>query len=153
MFKSFITFIFLTTMIIVSCKKDPILVDPRPQPVIDDSLIKNYIVKNNLTVIKHSSGLYYLIKTEGTGANPAASATVTVNYKGYLLNGNKFDGNDNITFPLSNLIQGWKIGIPLIKKGGDIKLLLPSALAYGPSGSGPIGPNEVLVFDIQLINF
>ena len=151
---SFLTFL-AGVLVLANCKMDPILVDTRPQSVIDDSLIQNYLVKQKLTATKHSSGLYYIIKTEGNGTNPTINNTVSVTYQGYLLNGSKFDGTTTspISFPLRNLIKGWQIGIPLIKKGGDIKLLLPSDLAYGPSGSGPIGPNEVLIFDIQLVSF
>ncbi|MEP7323587.1 MAG: FKBP-type peptidyl-prolyl cis-trans isomerase [Saprospiraceae bacterium] len=149
-------FSFFILIISNGCLKneDPIPIDPRPQSVIDDSLIQNYLVKNSLTAIKHSSGLYYIIKTEGTGINPSLSNQVTVHYKGYLLTGSQFDGTTTtpVTFRLGGLIQGWQIGIPLIKKGGDIKLLLPSDLAYGQTGSGSIGPNQVLIFDIQLVN-
>ena len=125
------------------------------QSVTDDKIIQEYIKKNNLTAIKHESGLYYVIKTEGTGPNPTLASKVTVHYKGYLTNGTQFDGTtaNPISFQLSGLITGWQIGIPLIKKGGDIKLILPSVLAYGARGSGSIGPNEVLIFDIQLISF
>jgi FKBP-type peptidyl-prolyl cis-trans isomerase FkpA len=141
-------FAFSAILFNVRCSKED-------QAVSDDKTIQEYIKKNNITAIKHSSGLYYVIKTEGTGPNPTLASKVTVHYKGYLTNGNQFDGTTTtpISFQLSGLIAGWQIGIPLIKKGGDIKLILPSALAYGPSGSGSIGPNEVLIFDIQLISF
>jgi FKBP-type peptidyl-prolyl cis-trans isomerase FkpA len=144
--------IFLITIFVVlsnaQCKKED-------QGEKDDKIIQDYIAKNNLIAIKHSSGLYYVIKTEGAGNNPTINNTVTVNYKGFLTDGTLFDGTTTkpATFPLSNLIPGWQIGIPLIKKGGEIKLLLPSALAYGTRGSGSIGPNQVLIFDIQLVSF
>ena len=56
-------------------------------------------------------------------------------------------------WPLSTLIDGWKIGLPLIKKGGHIKLVIPSSLAYGCSGYGTIPPNTPIFFDINLIDF
>ncbi|MBP6796054.1 MAG: FKBP-type peptidyl-prolyl cis-trans isomerase [Saprospiraceae bacterium] len=122
----------------------------------DEDIILDYISKNKLTAIRHNSGIYYIIKTEGTGNNPTINNTVTVHYKGYLTNGNQFDGTTTnpATFPLYNLIQGWQIGIPLIKKGGEIKLIIPSSLGYGSnSPSNAIPSNSVLVFDIQLVDF
>lgn len=155
MTKTILLLSVIALFISIGCHKDAVPVDTRPQSVIDDSLIQNYLVKQKLTATKHSSGLYYIIKTEGSGTNPTINNTVSVNYQGYFLNGSKFDGTTSspISFPLRSLIKGWQIGIPLIKKGGDIKLLLPSELAYGPTGSGSIGPNQVLIFDIQLVSF
>ncbi len=142
-------FLFFTISIIaiVSCSKD--------QLTKDDDILQDYIQAKSLKATKHASGLYYIINKEGTGANPSLSNTVTVHYKGFLTDGTQFDGTTSnpITFPLSNLIQGWQIGIPLIKKGGDIKLLIPSTLGYGTRRSGSIAPNSVLVFDIQLVDF
>ncbi len=122
----------------------------------DEDIIQDYISKNKLSPTKHNSGMYYIIKTEGAGNNPTVNNTVTVHYKGYLTNGNQFDGTTSnpATFPLFNLIPGWQIGIPLIKKGGEIKLIIPSALGYGSSSpSSAIPSNSVLVFDIQLVDF
>lgn len=122
----------------------------------DEDTIQDYISKNKLNTTKHNSGIYYIIKTDGTGSNPTINNTVTVHYKGYLTNGNQFDGTTTApaTFPLFNLIPGWQIGIPLIKKGGEIKLIIPSALGYGSNPpSSAIPSNSVLVFDIQLVDF
>ena len=77
-------------------------------------------------------------------------------YKGYLPDGTVFDqtpGTETATFPLAGLIRGWQEGIPLLKKGGKGTFFLPSVLGYGSSGSGSIGPNEVLIFEIELVNF
>ena len=143
----FLTALAITSIAFLGCQKD--------QLAKDDDIIQDYIQQKNLTMVKHSSGLYYTINKEGTGANPTLSNTVTVHYKGFLTDGSQFDGTTSApaTFPLGNLIAGWQIGIPLIKKGGDIKLLIPSSLAYGTRGSGPIPGNTVLVFDIQLVDF
>jgi FKBP-type peptidyl-prolyl cis-trans isomerase FkpA len=71
-----------------------------------------------------------------------------------LLNGTVFDGTTTqpISFKLGQVISGWQIGIPLIQKGGKIRLLIPSGLAYGPDGQGPIPGNAVLDFDIELLD-
>lgn len=120
----------------------------------DDGLILDYINKNGLTMEKHSSGLYYRIDEEGSGINPTIYNAVTVNYKGYLLNGSVFDQTDGnaVTFQLLGLIKGWQIGIPLIKKGGKILLILPSELGYGSRETANIPSNSVLVFEIELVN-
>ncbi|MEP7269366.1 MAG: FKBP-type peptidyl-prolyl cis-trans isomerase [Saprospiraceae bacterium] len=120
----------------------------------DNDIIQEYITKNKVDATKHSSGLYYVIKTPGTGVNPTAQNTVTVHYKGYFTDGTVFDGTTGtpVSFILGGLIPGWVIGIPLIKKGGEIQLILPSSLAYGPRGQGGIPPNTVLIFDITLVD-
>ena len=79
---------------------------------------------------------------------------MTVNYKGYLLNKNVFDQSTKpVQFPLSNLIEGWKICIPLLQKGGKGTFFIPSQLGYGPSGTGSIPGNSVLVFEIELLDW
>ena len=98
------------------------------------------------------------MEREGTGANPITSSRVTVHYEGFLLNGDKFDSSIDrgqpSTFPLTSVIRGWQIGIPLFKAGGKGKLILPSGLAYGRQGAGnSIPPNSVLVFGVELISF
>ena len=126
------------------------------ETVNEDDAIQTYISENNLEAEKTDDGLYYIITRDGAGARPDISSTVTVHYKGALLNGNIFDSsydrNERSTFGLSQVIQGWQLGIPLFKEGGAGKLIIPSNLAYGtnpPSGS-IIGKNETLVFDIEL---
>ena len=135
-----------------ACKKDSF--DAAKQAATDDALIQAYIKTNNITATKDASGLYYQVVTPGTGAYPTASSTVNVNYQGKLLNGSVFAPSANLSSPLSNLIQGWQIGIPHINKGGRILLLIPSALGYGNNAQGSdIPANSVLVFTIDLISF
>ena len=80
---------------------------------------------------------------------------VTVKYKGYNLDNKVFDQSDNgITFSLNQVIKGWQLGIPLFKKGGKGKLIMPSRLAYYSTGSGTsIPPFAPLVFEVELVNF
>jgi len=132
---------------VVGCKKDYVK--------LNDDEIRNYISSNNLVAEKTAEGLYYVINEEGSGERPQVSDEVTVHYSGYLTDGTIFDSSydrgEKITFPLSGVIQGWQIGIPLIKEGGSCKLMIPSHLAYGanpPSRSIP--KNAVLIFDIEL---
>lgn len=119
----------------------------------DDRLIQQYLSENNLMATKAPSSLYYIIDQQGTGPACDASSDVRVAYTGYFLDGQIFDGSDQqgITFNLSGVIEGWRLGIPNFREGGTGKLLIPSALGYGTSGTGNIPPNSVLIFDIHLI--
>ncbi len=127
-----------------------------PDPSTQDQLIQDFIKKNNLKAQKTASGLYYVIDKKGNGKHATAANQVKVHYKGTLLDGTKFDSsydrNEPITFPLSGVIKGWTEGIPLFEEGGKGKLIIPSALGYGPNGAGGvIKPNEILVFDVELL--
>ncbi len=133
----------------LSCKKTPTV----NQAAIDDDIIKNYISTNKLTAIATGSGLYYVIKTVGTGSNPTANSTINVVYKGYFANGSVFDQSSvsGASLNLGSVIAGWQEGIPYFKKGGGKGILLiPSALGYGSQGSGSIPANSVIIFDITL---
>ncbi len=121
------------------------------KPQDEEKQILAYANANSITATKHTSGLYYEIMDSGTGGWPTVNSKVTVGYTGKLLNDNTFDQNSSYTQLLNQLIEGWQIGIPLIKKGGRIKLIIPSSLAYGCNGSGTAIPrNSVLYFDIWL---
>ena len=122
------------------------------QAAVDDSLIRAYIKTNHINAVKHTSGLYYQIIKEGNGANATAGSTVDETYEGRLLSGVVFDHSVNpISFSLRDVIPGWTIGIPLVKAGGKIMLIIPSHLGYGPRDSGPIPENSVLAFDIDVL--
>lgn len=124
--------------------------------LVDDSIIHKYIADSSLMMDSTATGLFYAISDTGTGNYPLIDATVTVKYKAYLTNGFVIDQtvrDATATFGLERLILGWQYGIPLIKKGGKIKLIVPSRLAYGCSTNYGIPPNAVVIFDIELINF
>lgn len=103
------------------------------------------------------SGLQYKIISPGTGKSPVATDTVTVNYRGTLINGEEFDSSYKrgtpATFPVNGVIKGWQQALPLMKEGAKWQFFIPSDLAYGPQGNGGggIGPNETLIFDVELI--
>lgn len=106
------------------------------------------------------SGLKYVVVQEGTGeATPARGVTVTAHYTGKLLDGQKFDSsydrNDPIRFPVGNgrVIKGWDEAFLSMKKGEKRILIIPPELGYGASGRGPIPPNAVMVFDVELVDF
>lgn len=106
------------------------------------------------------SGLKYVVVEEGTGdATPAKGTTVTAHYTGKLLDGQKFDSsydrNDPIKFPVGSgrVIKGWDEAFLGMKKGEKRILIIPPNLGYGESGRGPIPPNAIMVFDVELIDF
>jgi hypothetical protein len=103
-----------------------------------------------------ASGLQYRVITEGTGAKPTASDTVTVNYRGIFQDGREFDSsysrNQPATFPLNQVIPGWIEGVQLMSVGSKYVFTIPSELAYGAAGRPGIPPNATLVFEIELLD-
>ena len=112
--------------------------------------------KNNPGVVTLPDGLQYLVVSNGTGAMPTANDTVTVNYRGKLLDGTEFDSSykrgEPATFPVGGVIHGWTEALQLMKVGSNWKLFIPSNLAYGEQGNRSIAPNAVLIFDVELIS-
>lgn len=107
-------------------------------------------------IITTKSGLQYQVLQAGTGKSPKANSKVKVNYEGRLLDGTVFDSsiarNHPVEFQLSQVIQGWTEGVQTMKEGGKTRFFIPANLAYGDVGSGDaIGPNSVLIFDIELL--
>jgi FKBP-type peptidyl-prolyl cis-trans isomerase FklB len=104
------------------------------------------------------SGLQYKVVTEGTGPRPSKTSTVTVHYKGTLLDGKEFDSSykrgQPATFPLNQVIPGWTEGVGMMNAGSKYEFWIPGELAYGPQGSPPtIPPNATLHFEVELISF
>ncbi len=102
------------------------------------------------------SGLQYEIIKEGDGATPSADDKVIAHYEGTLIDGTKFDSSydrgEPATFPVNGVIKGWQEALQMMKEGGKWRVVIPGSLAYGPQGAGDkIGPNETLVFTIELI--
>ena len=109
----------------------------------------SFAAKNNITYLSDPSGVLYQIITAGNSNKPRLTSTITVTYTGKLMNDKTFDSG-TITYPLNNLIPGWQVALPLIGEGGQIKILIPSALGYGSRGSGEIPGNAPLYFDVSL---
>jgi len=120
----------------------------------DEFLAKN---KARPGVITTASGLQYEVLSPGAGENPKPTDKVTVHYKGTLLDGTTFDSSydrgEPATFVLNQVIAGWTEGVALMKPGAKFKFYIPPAIGYGDRGAGPtIGPNSVLVFEVELIS-
>jgi|APMed6443717190_1056831.scaffolds.fasta_scaffold04340_2 FKBP-type peptidyl-prolyl cis-trans isomerase FklB len=120
---------------------------------------KNFLAENakRAEVKTTASGLQYEIITEGKGATPKASDSVTVHYHGTLLNGNVFDSSvsrgEPATFGVTQVIQGWVEALQLMPVGSKWKLYIPSELAYGAQGAGQsIAPHTALVFEVELLD-
>lgn len=105
--------------------------------------------------VKTSSGLIYLSLKEGSGASPAATDTVKVNYRGTLADGREFDSSYKrgtpAEFPLNKVIKCWTEGVQMMKPGGKAKLVCPPDIAYGKEGPGIIPPNSTLFFEVELL--
>jgi FKBP-type peptidyl-prolyl cis-trans isomerase len=124
------------------------------QKAADEFLAKNKAKEGVKTT---ASGLQYEVIKEGTGATPKPTDQVTVHYTGTLLDGTKFDSSVDrgqpATFGVNQVISGWTEALQLMKVGGKYRLYVPPTLAYGPqgAGNGEIGPNSLLIFDVELI--
>jgi FKBP-type peptidyl-prolyl cis-trans isomerase FkpA len=150
--KNYILILSLFLIAFTSCKKEAKF-DAAAQAAKDETAIQAYLAANpNISATKDANGVYYQVITEGTGANPTSSNTVTVNYVGKLLNGTQFDAGTGFRTALTAVIPGWTYGVPHVKVGGRVLLIIPSALAYGNPGQGSIPPNTVLVFTIDLLS-
>ena len=141
------------TVLTTACKKDPEPVVFKDYSGIDDDIIKKYIADSTITgAQKQPSGLYYVpVVTNAAGAQAMAKKTATVKYAGKFIDGRVFDsGTFSFVLGNGNVIPGFDEGIALMRVGEKAKLLIPSKLAYGPSGNGPIAANTVIRFDVEL---
>lgn len=105
-----------------------------------------------------ASGLQYKILKEGTGPKPAATDSVSCNYRGTFMDGKEFDSSEKhggkpVTFTVNQVIKGWSEALQLMPVGSKWQLFVPSDLAYGQRGMGQeIGPNTALVFEVELVS-
>lgn len=103
-----------------------------------------------------TSGLQYKVITEGTGAMPKATDTVKVHYKGTLIDGKEFDSSykrgEPVEFPVGGVIAGWTEALQLMKVGSKYQLFIPAGLAYAENAPPSIGPNQVLIFEVELLD-
>jgi FKBP-type peptidyl-prolyl cis-trans isomerase FkpA len=125
-------------------------------PANETAAVASYTIAAGITpAVKHPRGFYYKVINAGTGDSiTEACTTVKVLYKGTLTNGQEFDkATTPIQFTLNKLIEGWQSGIPLVRKGGKIKLIIPPSLGYGPNATSGIPANSILVFEIDLVDY
>lgn len=108
-------------------------------------------------VVTLPSGLQYKVLVEGAGKKPSSADTVSVNYRGTLIDGKEFDSSikrgEPATFPVGGVIPGWTEALQLMPEGSKWELYIPAALAYGERGAGPvISPNSTLIFEVELLS-
>jgi FKBP-type peptidyl-prolyl cis-trans isomerase FklB len=120
---------------------------------------KKYLTANKEKqgVVELPSGLQYKIVEQGNGKTPMSSDTVTVHYRGTLIDGTEFDSSyargEPATFQIASIIEGWQQALVLMSEGAKWQVFIPPMLAYGSGGAGQnIGPNETLVFEIELVS-
>ncbi len=121
---------------------------------------RNFLAENKSKegVVELPSGLQYEVLKAGEGASPEVDDTVTVHYRGTLLNGEEFDssyshGEQPVTFQLNGVIEGFREALTRMQPGAKWRIFIPSEMAYGARGAPPaIGPNEALIFEIELIS-
>jgi len=111
--------------------------------------------KNKEGVVTLANGLQYKVVKAGSGAKPTAESTVKVHYSGSLIDGTVFDSSiergEPVSFPVNGVIPGWTQALQLMPEGSKWNLYIPSDLAYGPGGNRNIGPNETLLFEVELL--
>jgi FKBP-type peptidyl-prolyl cis-trans isomerase FkpA len=157
--------ILLVVFVVVGCAKpETDLERYKAQAAIDDKIVAKYITDNNLKDTAHrvsdTCGVYYIVINPGAGNDVFSSASqITVSYVGRQLGADTvFSRTDSSAFTpsyvLGQTILGWQLGIPEIKKGGEVRLLVPSRYAYGPYAQKQYGlpANAILDFDIRLYN-
>ena len=116
----------------------------------DIEIIDEYIIDNNIDAEQHSSGIFFQHHELGTGATPTGSDSVNLTYEIRLLIEGWVDEGENVDFWMGHLIQAWQISLQWMQEGGRMTIYAPTLYCYGPLGTGPIPPNSILVFDIEL---
>jgi FKBP-type peptidyl-prolyl cis-trans isomerase FkpA len=128
-------------------------------PASEEQMVKDYLAAHSINATKHKSNMYYEIVSQGAGGSPGVCSQIVISYTGSLTSGQVFDQSTNAVFVLGSLIDGWKQGLPLIQKGGRIKLYIPPSLGYGGNDimddnhNVIIPKNSMLIFDITLTDF
>ncbi|MFK8057885.1 MAG: FKBP-type peptidyl-prolyl cis-trans isomerase [Saprospiraceae bacterium] len=164
--KNWIALSFLGVLFFAGCNGDDGITYPAPEweenvafvaaDGTPDAQIDLFVAANNMDTVVTESGLVYVILEPGSSERPSANSRIVAWYKGYTVDGTIFDqsGSTPFTSSLTNLIQGWQEGIPLLGKGGKMWMLLKPELAYGDRPpSSDITTTSVLVFEIELADF
>ena len=144
----------ITVLLAAGLAPAPVLADAERNREAGEAFLDSNSEKDDVTVT--ASGLQYLVLVEGRGAKPKSTDSVTVHYRGTLVDGTVFDSSydrgEPATFPLEEVIPGWTEGLQLMNVGSKYRLFIPPELGYGERGAGlMIGPNAVLIFDVELL--
>ena len=129
----------------------------KPSEELEMSLLKRFLMNENIKEKPSPSGLYYLEQRKGTGVMPQVGDKVTIHYVGLFIDGQPFDSSYDrgqpftFTYGVGEVVQGLDEGLSHMKVGGKARLIIPSHLAYGNEQKGPIPPFSTLIFDVELI--
>jgi FKBP-type peptidyl-prolyl cis-trans isomerase len=147
--------IMLGVFALMSCKKNNAACMPVSADAEADKLAA-FCNKYSIKYTVDANGIYYEIVEPGSGVSPSLNSIVTVAYTASTLDGNVVEDhtNNTLTSKLSEFIECWRIALPYIQRGGHIKMVAPSSLAYGCTGltSENIPPDSPLYYDIVLLN-
>ncbi|MBV9962068.1 MAG: FKBP-type peptidyl-prolyl cis-trans isomerase [Parafilimonas sp.] len=146
--------LLFTILYITSCSKknDPGCMSVPPGE--EASSMAAFCKKNSIIYTVDSNGIYYQVLDQGSGITPNDNSIITATYIAKTLDGNVIEDNSTtpVTSPLYKFIEGWRIAIPYIQKGGHIKMVIPSSLAFGCTGSDKVAPNSPVYYDVVLID-
>ena len=145
-------FLFLAAAALVGCSSSS--TTSSPGSAADKAYLEKAAAEPG--AVRTASGLIYRELRAGSGSSPTATDTVTVNYRGTLVNGTEFDSsykrNEPASFPLNQVIPCWTEGVQKMKVGGKAELVCPASIAYGEQGSPPTIPGgATLIFEIELL--
>lgn len=141
----------LAALSFTACNKDkdcPTVNTTAPTTEVEN--LRAYLSTNGIVATEDSRGFFYTINTATSGTKPTTCSTINFNYIVKLTNGSTVQSANNVSYPLSDLITGWKEALPFIGVGGRITLYLPPSLAYGANAQPGIPANSNLIFDITL---
>jgi FKBP-type peptidyl-prolyl cis-trans isomerase len=155
--KKLILIAFSAIALICCNKEEPCGYNPCASKAPDSEIqsVQSYLSSNNITATQHCSGVFYVVNQPGSGSKPKGCEGVTVNYEGRLTNGSVFDKTNPgqpASFDLDQLVTGFKNGVIQIGAGGKVTIYIPPSLGYGSQQSGPIPPNSILIFTVDLLS-
>lgn len=124
-------------------------------PAAEQAMVTDYLTAHSITAAKHESGLYYEVINEGSGAYPAICSSVKVGFVGKLVDGTVAEQDAQMVLNLKLMLEAWRISLPLIKAGGNIRIYVPPTLGYGADGKKVdstviVPPHSMLIYDITL---
>ena len=144
----------LSITLFTSCNKDKCDFGEcdKVAPANEIQAVQDYLNVNGITnATQHCSGLFYVIDNPGTGKTTDACGAIDVDHIGMLTNGTVFS-QGRFQTEMIVLVDGWRIGLPKIKEGGQMTLYIPPTLGYGNVPNGPIPANSILIFTVDLIS-
>lgn len=154
-FKGMMKYIYflVLALFIIACGNDENSIRMQLDQYVEENAIDNLDSLVTTVASGESVSLWFVLNNPGEAERPGSDDVVSLTYQGFYVDGEVFDSNSNINFELNDLIDGWQLGLPLIGRNGEITLIIPPNLAYGPNPQNGIRSNALLIFDIELHDF